>query len=138
MPYLWIKALHVAAVLAFVGGLLAQSLVLAGVAKSPFVLPAKAVAALRRWDQWITTAALALVWILGMTLEIQSAAHASRWLQLKLVLVVFLSGLHGIQAGILRRAVTVNTIPPAWVRWSPGTTLLSVCAIAVLAVTKLP
>lgn len=101
--YPWLKALHVAAALTFVGGVMAVSVFLrAAPPDDPFVAPiARGV---RRWDQMVTTPAMLLVWGFGLTLAMAGHWFAAGWLQAKFVLVVILSGLHGVQSGRLRRA----------------------------------
>ncbi len=100
--YPWLKALHVASVLAFVGGLLAISLVLP-VAAAPGAEQRSLAAAIHRWDRHVTTPALLFVWALGLTAAEEGQHFGETWLQLKLVLVVALTALHGVQSGKLRR-----------------------------------
>ena len=130
--YPWLKALHVAAALAFVGGVLAVSVFLAAV-------PLGATSAtpiargVRRWDQVVTTPAMLLVWALGLTLATMGHAFADGWLQAKLLFVLILSGLHGVQSGRLRRLAGGTSLAP-----SRNPPLVIGCAviIAVLAVAK--
>ena len=56
-----------------------------------------AVSAVRAWDQWLTTPAMLLVWGLGLTLALSQGWFFSHWLQVKLVFVLALSALHGVQ-----------------------------------------
>lgn len=143
MAYDWLKALHVAAVLVWVGGLLTQSVVVAAATRgggAPAADGLRLVAAVRSWDRRVTSPALVLVWALGMAAAVQGGWFRSGWLQAKLVLVVLLSGLHGAQAGVLRRLVappgTGAPPPPPALGWTPVAAALSAAAIAVLAVAK--
>ncbi len=130
--YPWLKALHVAAALAFVGGVLAVSLFLAAVPAGEAAV-APIARGVRRWDQAVTTPAMLLVWALGLTLAMTGGWFADGWLQAKLVVVVILSGLHGIQSGRLRRLAGGD--PVRSLRTAP---LVIGCAvvIALLAVAK--
>lgn len=58
---------------------------------------------IRRWDQAVTTPAMLLVWSFGLVVALSGGWLADGWLQAKLVLVVLLSALHGMQSGQLRR-----------------------------------
>ena len=130
--YPWLKALHVVAALAFVGGVLAVSVLLRA-------LPADAAGAapiargVRRWDQAVTTPAMLLVWTLGLALATASQAFADGWLQAKLALVLALSGLHGVQSGRLRRLAGGQPLRPFGIA---PLVLACAAAIAVLAVAK--
>ena len=130
--YPWLKAAHVACALLFVGGVLAGSLVLAANLSAPDRI-APLASALRRWDRMVTIPAMLGVWAFGIGLAIWGGWFAYFWLQAKVVLVVVLSAVHGIQSGKIRRL-------------SSGAAVLSlngakivlpiVVAIAVLAVAK--
>ena len=139
MAYDWLKALHVAAVLVWVGGLLAQSVVVAAATRgeAPTADGLRLIAAVRSWDRRVTSPALVLVWALGIAAAAQGGWFRSGWLQAKLVLVVLLSGLHGAQAGVLRRlAASGMGAPPPALGWTPVAAALSASAIALLAVAK--
>jgi len=110
--YPWLKALHVAAVLTFTGGVLGVAVLLRALpagdaAAAPFAR------AVRRWDHAVTTPAMLLTWALGLTLATNGHWFAAGWLQIKLVLVLALSGLHGVQSGRLSRIAQGRAIRPA-------------------------
>jgi uncharacterized membrane protein len=78
-----------------------------------------------------------LAWALGMTMAVQAGWFSSRWLMVKLVLVFGLSALHGVQSGMLQRmARSANRSPPAFLRYSAPAILVTIVAIAALAVVK--
>src|SRR5690606_22616026 len=116
----------------FVGGLLSLSLFLVALTREGSHLPALA-QRLRRWDRAVTAPALLLVWALGITLASVGGWYASGWLQAKLVLVVLLSGLHGILSGRLRR---LSGAGPGLSRWTLPLLIVAVTGIAFLAVLK--
>ena len=130
----WLKALHVAAVLVFAGGLLAQSLAVAAASQggvSPGLL-----ARLRLWDLRVTVPALLAVWALGIAAALGSGWFGAGWLSAKLLPVVALTGLHGVQAGALRRVALGAGEPHRSLAWAPVAVVLSFAAIALLAVAK--
>lgn len=138
MTYLWLKALHVASVLIWVGGLFTQSIMLAALSRTgvePSTRPW--IASIRRWDSRVTLPAMLLTWGIGIALGLLSGSFRTGWLSAKLVFVVALSGLHGMQSGMLRRAASSPVARiPGFVRWTPGLIGLSVTAIAILVVVK--
>lgn len=141
MLYLTIKALHVLAIITWTGGLLLAALLLVSMrpVAGPFILPEnRLLAALQRWDQRVTTPAMASAWVLGLALATQGHWFASIWLSAKLLIVLALSALHGIQAATLRRLVANGTRrkPRAMLRFAPVGILLSVAVIVTLAVLK--
>ncbi len=103
--YLWLKAFHVAAALTFTGGVLGVAMMLAALGGEAALSPAqvRTVQTIRRWERMVTTPAMLAVWALGLTLALSGAWFSSFWLPAKLLLVVILSGLHGLQSGRLRR-----------------------------------
>jgi uncharacterized membrane protein len=92
--YVWIKACHVAAVLAFIGGLLATEVTSALL---PLLGTSAAVGArqLSRWNRRLTAPAL-LTWVFGLFLSVSGGCVPYLWLTIKLILVLFLSALHGV------------------------------------------
>ncbi len=99
MPYLLIKAIHVASVLLFVGGLLLQSLALGASRRGD----GEALALVSAWDRRVTLPAMLLAWLAGAAVAAEGGWFGSPWLWAKLVLVAGLTGLHGVQSGWLRR-----------------------------------
>ena len=74
MDYIWLKALHVAAVLVFVGGLFVQAIGIAAGAKGA----TETVDLISRWDQRVTLAAMLTVWLTGRY-GVQSARLRKLW-----------------------------------------------------------
>jgi uncharacterized membrane protein len=145
MLYVWLKALHVGAVFVMLGGVLILALVTAFVSTSaPDAGAASERAALRdailRWDRRVTSPALGLVWVLGIALGLMGGWFGSAWLIVKLCFVVFLSALHGMLHGILRRSKRGNQgdrgLPPRVLRVFPAAIVVSAIAIAVLVIVK--
>lgn len=130
MPdYSLLKVLHMIAAGLTVIGLLLSAFT---VANPP---PAERLSALRRWDRFVTGPALVAVWILGVLLAIEGHWFPSGWLPAKLVFVLILSALHGMQSGGLRR-LAQGQAAPAFLRFAPYMVLASVAAILALVETK--
>ena len=139
---LWLKAIHIAAVIAWIGGMLMNALIIAIVMaeRTAGIAGAKGhqpIDVARRLDRTMTTPAMLLAWMLGMTLAIDGGWLSSPWLLTKLVIVIALSGLHGLQAGTLRRLqAAAGHTPRARLRWMAPVILMCVTAIAILVVVK--
>ena len=140
MGYLWLKAFHAAAVIGWIGGMLASSLVMAMLVTSsrpPAAAESRMIGMMRAWDGKVTTPAMLMAWALGMTMAVQAGWLSSRWLMIKLVLVFGLSSLHGMQSGMLRRlARGANCSPSVHLRYAAPAILAAIAAIAVLVVIK--
>ena len=138
--YPWLKALHVTAVVTFVGSLLATALFLAAwridrAESNPAWLAVAKV--FRRWDQAVTGPALLIVWILGMSLAVTGDWFSDGWLQAKLVLVIAISALHGLQSTALRRlAAGEDPGSSSILRIAAPLALSFVATIAILVVVK--
>jgi putative membrane protein len=128
--YLLLRALHVTAVTTWIGGMLANGLVLKHGQKHPGLL-----GAVRLWDSHVTTIAMVLAWILGIVLAIQGGWFSHGWLHAKFLLVVLLTGLHGMQSAGLRRLADGGR-PPRAIAAQPWLPLGALLLIALLAVTK--
>lgn len=130
--YPWAKAAHVVAVILFVGGALATGMVLTLLPRMGEAASATA-QAVRRWDQRLTTPAMLATWALGLMLASSGGWFTQTWLQIKMVAVLLISGVHGVQSGRLRRAVTRGETP----RWNGVVLIIAlVTLIATLAVLK--
>lgn len=137
--YPWLKAAHIAAVITFVGGLLAGAIALATVQREGFPQSATPafIQAARAWDRRVTTPAILLVWALGLTLALQGHWFRSVWLPAKLAVVLALSAWHGVQSGTLRRLA--GGAPARNGRGAvPFAILAAVLAVVLLAVLKPP
>ncbi|MFJ9531071.1 CopD family protein [Herbaspirillum sp. NPDC101396] len=138
--YLWIKAFHVASIVIWIGGMLIMALVLQTLQKTS---PERSAAefrllqAVRRWDQRVTSPAMGLAWGLGVALVYFGGWHTAGWLVVKLVLVLLLSALHGIQSGYLRRLVDAPEQEASGLLKNSGAlTIASVAIIAAMVVVK--
>ena len=131
MPdYSVLKILHMIAAALVVIGLLLGA---ATVANPP---PAQRLAALRKWDRFVTGPALGLLWILGITLAIEGNWFTSgAWLPVKMVLALILSGMHGMQAGGMKRLAR-GEAAPAFLKFAPYIVIVLVVGVVALVETK--
>lgn len=134
--YSWLKAAHVFAVLVFVGGMILNGFLLLylepGSPQSDRVITAA-----RRWNGPVTGVALTFVWILGLTLAYLGNWFADTWLSIKMVLVLFLSAMHGMQSGAYRRMLQSPAQPVSgFLRHSATVTLIFIAIIAILVIVK--
>jgi len=140
MGYFWLKAFHVAAIVAWTGGMLINALALSLLAAGPqphAASDAGLLAAVRRWDRIVTTSAMGFAWILGLAMAVWAGWFTAPWFLLKLAIVTGLTALHGMQGGALRRmAGETGSPPPAFLGLSAPLTLGAVVLIAVLVVIK--
>ena len=130
--YDWIKALHLAAIAVWIGGMLANALVLLAV---PSGAPPPALSTMRRWNARVTTPAMLVTWAAGIVMASWAGWWLWGWLWAKLILVLGLTALHGIQSATLRRCAD-SVRPPKWLQLSVLMIVGALFVIATLAVGK--
>lgn len=137
--YLWVKAFHVIAVIAWMAGMLYLPRLFVyhcetvpGSAESERFKKME-----RRLLKAIVNPAMIAVWVLGLYLAISSEAWRQHWFQAKFALVLAMSAVHGLYARWVRQfAADANTHSARFFRvWNEVPTLLLV-AIVILAVVK--
>ncbi len=110
MTYLWIKALHVAVVVAWAAGIVLAPVLAAALSRlQTDARPALGV--LRRVFHRLASPALALTWALGLYLAVSGGWMRFGWLVGKMGLVLLLTLLHGAVSGWLRRGETLGEVP---------------------------
>lgn len=130
MLYLWIKAVHLIAVITFIAGLVTMAL--GGRLAQP---EWRRVA--RRADYALASPALIVVWITGPTLAIMANWWHAPWLMAKLVFVIVLSALHGRLSATLRHLERdESTQPPAVFGRALPVTLISMAIVVALVIVK--
>src|SRR5215469_9785054 len=102
--YLWIKALHILAVISFMAGMLyLPRLFVYHADAAPGSAPSETFKVMeRRLLKGIMNPALIVVWLTGPWLAYESGFYRSPWLHAKFALVLALSGLHGYFARTVR------------------------------------
>src|SRR5262249_675936 len=120
----------------FVGGMILNGFLLLTLKPgAPETAPIAAAA--RRWNGPVTGVALGFVWVLGLTLGYLGHWFADGWLSGKMLLVLVLSALHGMQSGAFRRLQAMPDKPVSgFLRQSAPITLIFLAVIAILVIVK--
>lgn len=134
MLYFIVKGLHVASDIIWIGGMLINAFVIGMV---PAPIRTGVISALRRYDRLVTTTALGGAWVFGLILAFGYVGFSGGWLHLKLLIVIMLSALHGMQSAWLRR-MEANPLldPPAFVAKGMPIVLVSTIVVVLLAIVK--
>lgn len=134
--HLYVKAIHVFAVILFIAGMLTTAFALRAIETMPQDASARRFGAIVLWwDGLVTTPALAVVWVAGFTMAFGAGWSSSLWLLLKLVPVAFLTGLHSVQGIAMKRKLRAEP-PIALLNWAPLLILVAFATIDWLAITK--
>lgn len=138
-PYLWIKALHVVAVISWMAALLylPRLFVYHAVATPGSEVSETFKVMERRLLKAIATPAMIVAWLAGLFLIWKGGWMASGWLHAKLALVILLSGAHGALASYVRAfAQDRNVKSQRFYRVANEVPTLLMLAIVVLVVVK--
>jgi putative membrane protein len=136
---LWIKALHVISVIAWMAGMLYLPRLFVYHCETPpgsdgserFKVME------RRLLKGIINPSMLLVWVLGLTLAWITGAHLQLWFQLKFALVFALSGFHGFLAARVKDfAADRNTRSARFYRIANEVPAVAMVFIVILAVVK--
>ena len=102
--YEWLKAFHIIAVIAWMAGMLyLPRLFVYHCAADPGSTQSETFKVMeRRLLRAIMTPAMIVTWLLGLWLAWRYIGFAAPWLHAKLVLVILLSGLHGMMSRYVR------------------------------------
>jgi putative membrane protein len=112
---LWIKALHVISVIAWMSGMFyLPRLFVYHTETAPGSAESERFKLMeRRLLRGIINPAMIATWIFGVTLAILTEAYKDHWLQAKFVLVVIMSGLHGYFARCMKAFAADRNDKPA-------------------------
>jgi protoporphyrinogen IX oxidase len=139
MYYQWILAFHIIAVIAWMAGMLyLPRLFVYHCETTPGTAESERFKVMeRKLLRMIINPSMITVWLLGLTLAFASGYYRAPWLQAKFVLVLVLSGIHGLFARWVKVfARDANTHPARFYRiWNEVPALLMVF-IVILAVVK--
>ncbi|WP_420411447.1 CopD family protein [Roseibium sp.] len=141
MTYQLLKALHLAAAITWIGGLLLVAVLLSAAAvMGPLKDKADLtgyLSTVRSWDRIVTSPAMLIVWAIGLLLAFFGDWFPDGWLLVKLAVVFAVSAVHGVLSGTLRRFSTNTDIKlPTGLRLLPAVTVAAVFIIVLLAVLK--
>jgi putative membrane protein len=139
MLYLWIKALHVVAVISWMAALLylPRLFVYHCEAERGSKQSETFKVMERRLLRFIATPAMLVTWVSGLWLAYQAGLFATGWLQAKLLAVVALSALHGINAKWVKDfALDQNQRSGRFYRIANEVPTMLMIAIVVLVIVK--
>jgi putative membrane protein len=137
--YLWIKALHIIAVISWMAALLylPRLLVYHCSAQKGSIQSETFKIMERRLLKAIALPAMIVTWLAGLWLVYETGAWRSGWMHAKFVLVIALSAAHGMQAKWVREfAADENQRPERFYRLANEIPTLLMIGIVVLAVVK--
>ena len=139
MLYLWIKALHVLAMVAWMAGMLYLPRLFVYHAASGAGTPQSDTFKVMEFRllRYIMNPAMIVVWLSGLWLAYTGEHFREGWLHGKLLLVVLMSGVHGFLAGSTRRfANDANTRPAKFFRVVNEIPTVLLIGIVVLVIVK--
>ena len=139
MLYLWLKALHVIAIIAWMAGMLYLPRLFVYHCQAPQGSPQSDMLKLmeRRLLRVIINPAMIAAWVLGLWLAWSGGFFAAPWFHAKLTLVVLLSGVHGYYAGAVRRfAQDRNTVSERTWRFLNEVPTVLMTGIVLLVILK--
>ena len=139
MIYDWLKAFHVIAVIAWMAGMLYLPRLFVYHSEAPkgSIQSETFKIMERRLLKAIINPAMIVTWVLGLVLVWQGGWWTAGWLHGKLLLVVILSGLHGIYVRRLKEfADDRNTRPARYYRILNEVPTVLMIGIVILVIVK--
>ena len=139
MLYLWLKAFHVIAIIAWMAGMLYLPRLFVYHCEAPrgSIQSETFKIMERRLLKAIINPAMIVTWVLGLVLVWQGGWWTAGWLHAKLALVVILSGLPGVYARRLKEfAADQNTRPARYYRILNEVPTALMIGIVILVIVK--
>ncbi|MBY0295938.1 MAG: protoporphyrinogen oxidase HemJ [Methylobacterium sp.] len=139
MLYLWIKAGHVVAIIAWMAAMLYLPRLFVYHSALPAGSPQGETFKVmeRRLLKAIMTPAMIVTWLLGIALVVMSGAYTQGWMHAKFALVLAMSGLHGWFARMVKDfAADRNARAPRFYRIVNEVPTLLMIAIVILVIVK--
>jgi len=137
--YVWIKALHVLALIAWMAGMLYLPRLFVYHADSPVGSPQSATFKVmeHRLLRLIMLPAMIVTWITGLTLAYEGGFFVAGWLHTKLLLVLLMTGVHGMLSKTRRTfAADQNRRPARFYRVLNEVPTVLLIGIVILVVVK--
>ena len=137
--YLWLKALHIIAVIAWMAGMLyLPRLFVYHASAKPGSEQSETFKVMEhRLLRFIITPAMIAAWLIGIALVLQGQFLAAGWFHLKLILVLAMTALHGLFARWTRDfALDRNRRSPKFYRIANEIPTVLLIAIVILATVK--
>lgn len=138
MTFLLMKTLHLVAMALWIGGMLLLAVAMSAWKKIPAAGLSTGMGlfnAVQRFNRAITLPAMIVTWITGVVLTLMGPWPPSLSLILKVVLVLLLSAVHGMQSGSFRRSLgSAELTAPDILRHAAAFILLAFAACVALIV----
>jgi putative membrane protein len=137
--YPWLKAFHIIAVIAWMAGMLYLPRLFVYHCEAELGSKQSETFKIMEWRLLtvIVNPAMVATWALGLWLAWASGAHAAGWLQVKFILVMVMSGVHGLFVRWVRDfAADQNRHSPKFYRIVNEVPTLLLIGIVILAVVK--
>jgi putative membrane protein len=139
MLYLWLKAFHVIAVIAWMAGMLYLPRLFVYHCDAPkdSIQSETFKIMERRLLKAIINPAMIVTWVLGLYLVWDGGWYTSGWMHAKFALVLVMSGLHGVYVSRLKDfAADKNTRPAKYYRILNEVPTLLMIGIVILVIVK--
>jgi protoporphyrinogen IX oxidase len=139
MLYLWIKAFHVIAIIAWMAGMLylPRLFVYHSETQKGSIQSDTFKIMERRLLKAIINPAMIVAWALGLYLVWDGGWYASGWLHAKVLLVLILSGFHGFLSRLVKDfAADRNTRPARFYRMINEVPTVLMIGIVILVIVK--
>jgi putative membrane protein len=139
MVYLWLKAFHVIAVIAWMAGMLYLPRLFVYHCDAPkdSIQSETFKIMERRLLKAIINPAMIVTWVLGLYLVWDGGWYTSGWMHAKFALVLIMSGLHGVYVRRLKEfAADKNTKPAKYYRILNEVPTLLMIGIVILVIVK--
>ncbi|MCG7392724.1 protoporphyrinogen oxidase HemJ [Microvirga sp. ACRRW] len=139
MLYLWLKAFHVIAVVAWMAGMLYLPRLFVYHADTPrgSIQSETFKIMERRLLKAIINPAMIVTWVLGLYLLWDGGWYVSGWMHAKIALVLIMSGLHGVYVRRLKDfAADKNTKPAKYYRILNEVPTVLMIGIVILVIVK--
>ena len=139
MLYLWIKAFHVIAIIAWMAGMLylPRLFVYHSETQKGSIQSETFKIMERRLLKAIINPAMIVTWVLGLILVWQGGWYTSGWLHAKVLLVLILSGFHGFLSRLVKDfAADRNTRPARFYRMINEVPTVLMIGIVILVIVK--
>ena len=139
MLYLWIKAFHVIAIIAWMAGMLylPRLFVYHSETQKGSIQSDTFKIMERRLLKAIINPAMIVAWVLGLILVWQGGWYTSGWLHAKVLLVLILSGFHGLLSRLVKDfAADRNTRPARFYRMINEVPTVLMIGIVILVIVK--
>jgi putative membrane protein len=139
MLYLWLKAFHVIAVIAWMAGMLylPRLFVYHSETQKGSIQSETFKNMERRLLRAIINPAMIVTWVLGLYLVWDGGWYTSGWLHAKFALMLIMSGLHGVYVRRLKEfAVDKNTRPAKYYRILNEVPTVLMIGIVILVIVK--